>query len=336
IHVYALDTDSGDLTFISKTETSVPSYVITTPGLKHLYACNELEPDGTVTSFSIDNQDNENGPILNKVNTVASLGAHPAHISISPHYNHSLLALANYSGGSISFHSIANGEISESIKHCVWDVKSDPTLETGPNKSRQTMSHPHQVYWNPRIPDIAYVCDLGLDRVVVLHISKDAEIEEIQVVKTFPGSGPRHIILHPVFNVAYLVEEMSCYISVFIVLEDGTLEFVSKMKILDHSHQIGFKFTSAGIKFVQNDQYLLVSQRGHNFIAVFEIITGSEGKELNLIRRLYLDGDIPRDFDVYGQWVLVGLQGSNFIQILKFADGTLEKVGKTFMDEDPQ
>ena len=114
----------------------------------------------------------------------------------APHW----IAAATYFGGTLSLHGVnvtgpdavvVSKEPSAVVRH------KDFSLVV---PSRQEKAHAHQVLWLDE--NTVILCDLGADTVYTYHVqstaSGNAELTLKDVLRTAPGSGPRHCAISPV------------------------------------------------------------------------------------------------------------------------------------------
>ncbi|KAF8515320.1 Lactonase, 7-bladed beta-propeller-domain-containing protein [Hysterangium stoloniferum] len=115
----------------------------------------------------------------------SSGGAEPCHLAIS---GNDLLA-ANYSGGSIGVLQLSSSApYLPSRPSQIISFKG-----TGPIKSRQEASHPHQVLVHPTTKEVL-IPDLGADKLWRLRNRGD-EWVTLGSIETPPGGGPRHGVI---------------------------------------------------------------------------------------------------------------------------------------------
>ncbi|KIY62538.1 putative isomerase YbhE [Cylindrobasidium torrendii FP15055 ss-10] len=98
------------------------------------------------------------------------------------------LLAANYSSGIVSVVKISASE--------PYISATPPTAThltgSGPNRERQTSSHPHEVY--KLNADTALVPDLGGDRVYTFSRNSEGGWTISDSIEYDPGSGPRHVV----------------------------------------------------------------------------------------------------------------------------------------------
>ena len=321
-----LDLKTGQLAApVLVAELENPSFVNLSPNGQYLYAVGETadsgpsKTEGTVHAFRIDKSTGN----LTKLNSLPSGGAHPCHLSVNS--TGKFLIVANYTGGSSA----------------VFALKEDGSLGTrtdfqqhqgtGPNKERQTAPHAHcSQFLTLDGVEYAYVVDLGLDQVLSYRLDQKTGALSATLpgsVKLPPSSGPRHIAFHPALGRAYVCGEMdsTCITLQFRQQNDGVLELFpaatpgsNHLSTLpqDVPAEVRQRNSTAEIVVHPGGQHVLVSNRGHDSVALFAInregttaqghITSAAGREIKT----------PRNFNVdpTGQWVLIASQDGDTVR----------------------
>ncbi len=295
--------------------TENPSYIAVHPSGRFLYSVNEVteykgKVGGQVSSFNIDEGDGS----LSLINQRSSLGADPCYLSIDS--SRKCVFVANYNGGNISVLPILSdgslGEASQTIKH----------EGVGINPDRQEAPHPHCIISNE--DNYVFVPDLGLDKIMIYRF--DTRRSKLiatkgRYVNVQPGSGPRHLVFHPNGLYAYLINELANTVSVFCYDQTtGELDEVNTISSLPKSY-IGSN-TGADIHIHPSGQFLYVSNRGHNSIALFKI--DDDGRKITAINHTSTLGKSPRGFciDPSGTFLLVANKMSNTIVLFKINKDT--------------
>jgi 6-phosphogluconolactonase len=306
-------------------ESDNPSYLAVHPGGKYLYAVNEVsdfggEREGGVSAFAI-----EPSGKLRPINKVSSHGADPCHISLTASGQHVLVA--NYSGGNVSSYKVGpNGELQEGST-----VPDEGTH--GPHLN-QDAAHAHFIVEGPT-PGVVYVADLGLDKVLIYRL--DAATGQLRAhpgapaAVVPPGSGPRHLAIHPGGKFLYVNNELSTAASVFArdpqtgALQQPALQTLSTIKLPYAKHS-----DNAEIQISADGRFAYVSNRGHNSIALLAVDQTSG--QLTLVETVKSGGHEPRDFkiDPTGKFMLVGHQNTDDIVTFRInpKDGKLKPAGR--------
>ena len=320
IYVYQLDTVTGDLTRLSSVRNILnPSFLTLSANGKYLYACSETQrPNlGSVSGFKFDSKTDT----LSFINSQKSGGDNPAYVSL--HKDGRWIVSANYTGGSVGVHAIAeDGTIRPGIQVIKY---ADSSIV----KERQNQSHIHSAVFSPDYKYI-FLPDLGSDKIRIYKFNdqKDKPLEEAPVpfVRTVPGSGPRHFIFHPNGKFAYIIEEISGTIDAF-KYNDGKLEKIQR--IATHKEVIKEGYGAADIHISPDGKFLYASNRGvEDNIAIFSI--KSDGK-LAIVGYQSTLGTHPRNFalDASGKFLIVANMHSGDLQVFKrnVKTGLLTKTG---------
>ena len=329
VYIYKFNSKDGSAKEISHVKTSNPSFVAISPNGKFVYAVNENGDNkgkgGSVTSFSFD----KTKGILTKINSQPSQGNHPCHISIDKTGKWAIVS--NYSSGTLALLGIKeNGELVNSKQYSEYKG-------SGPDTTRQRSSHIHMAVLDSSNKTL-YATDLGNDEVYVHGF--DAEYGMIQApkqlhVSTSPGSGPRHLEIHPNQKFLYLLKELSGGVSSFSIDPEGRLSGIQHVSILPKGYT--GPAGSADIHVSPDGKFLYASNRGEsNTIAIFSV--NKKNGTLTLVGHQSTLGKTPRNFsiDPSGKFLLCENQNSDEIVIFKrdvntglLADtGNRIKVGK--------
>jgi 6-phosphogluconolactonase len=286
---------------------------------KYLYACSETQTPnaGSVSSFSFDLKNKT----LSFINSQKSGGDNPAYVSL--HQSGKWIVNANYSGGSVAVHALAEDG---SIQPAAQVIKyADSSII----KARQNQSHIHSAVFSP---DHRYLFlpDLGADKIRIYRFnqSQDKPLAEVQIpfVKTLAGSGPRHFTFHPNGKFAYCIEEISGTIDAF-QYANGKLNNIQR--VATHTDQFKDNFGSADIHISPDGKFLYASNRGvENNIAIFSI--KKDGKLTSIGYQSTL-GNHPRNFsiDASGKFLIVANMISGDIVVFRrnSKTGLLTRVG---------
>lgn len=320
IYVYELDTRTGVLNKLSSVRNILnPSYLALSANGKYLYACSETQTPNasSISGFSFDMKNKT----LSFINSQKSGGDDPAYVSL--HKNGKWIVNANYSGGSVAVHPLAEDG---SIKRDAQVIKfSDGSII----KERQNQSHIHSTVFSP---DYRYLFlpDLGADKIRIYKFNalqnQPLQAAQIPFVKTVAGSGPRHFTFHPNGKFAYCIEELSGTIDIF-KYANGKLDKIQR--IATHTDQFKDNFSSADIHISPDGKFLYASNRGvENNIAIFSI--KMDGSLMNIGYQSTL-GNHPRNFsiDASGKFLIVANMKSGDIIVFKrnSKTGLLTKVG---------
>lgn len=193
--------------------------------------------------------------------TVDCLGLNPVHAAVT---DDSRLIIANYATGTVAVLNIdaagnlqPNGTVIN-----LADLYAKQFTHDG-NKQ----SHPHQVLILPDRNRIL-VPDKGLDALFVIHIAAGG-LRIVDIVRTAPGSGPRHAAISPCHSdTLYVVGEVDSTLMHFRIGPHSKLDFQGSYSTLPRVHNAD-ESSAAGIAVDESRVY--VSNRGHDSIAVFDL-----------------------------------------------------------------
>ena len=294
-------------------EADNPSYLAISPDGKYLYAVNEVgdyngEKTGAVSAYAI-----EAGGSLRFINKLSSHGADPCHISLDR--TGKTVLVANYSGGSVASYRVgAGGELSDASN------LQNPG-EHGPHMN-QDAAHAHFSLEGPRA-GLVYVADLGLDKVLLFDLDLQTSKLTPHAAQPFaviapPGSGPRHLAVHPNNRFLYTNNELTTAASVLSrdpasgALGAQALQTVSTIPL-----PYGSRSDNGEIQLSRNGRFAYVSNRGHDSISSFSIdqATGL----LTMLDNVPSGGKEPRDFKIEpsGRYLLAANQISDDIAVFK-------------------
>ncbi len=187
-------------------------------------------------------------------------------------------------------------------------IKLPDTLVThsghGLHKVRQAAPHTHFVHASPDGKYIL-VTDLGLDKIFVYN--KDLKL--VSEVSVPSGHGPRHLAFSDDGKIVYCVNELGSSVSIF-SYSDGELKLQNTISALPKD--FSGDNISAAIRI--KDNYLYVSNRGHNSISVFEI-----KDSYNIVLKECVDcgGNSPRDFNIIDDVLICTNEKSDNVTVFK-------------------
>ena len=322
IHVYELNTATGELHFLAKKDSLInPSFLKIAPSGKYLYSVleSQLPTHGKVAAFSVDSLTGT----LQLLNTQDAGGRNPVHLAIDANGNY--LINSNYTDASISVFKIqADGGLTKSQQHIAF---KDSSIIKG----RQDEAHLHSTDFSPD-GEFLFGQDLGADKIrtfEVQHTTKNTlNLKVFKEIEAKPGSGPRHFTFHPKGNFGYGIAELSGRVVAY-QYKEGTLEFLEDYPSYATSQEI---YRAADIHISPDGKFLYASNRGpeEDSIAIFAI--NQQTGKLALVGHEPTYGKHPRNFviDPSGNFLLVGNQFTNTIIIYRrdLQTGALTKLGQ--------
>lgn len=250
-----------------------PTYVILSRDNRTLYAVGSL-PDtgeGAAASYRIE------GDTLQMLSIQPTGGQAACHLTESA--DGRFLYVANYLSGSVSVFPVKDGMLGERIQLVQH-------AGHGPHGLRQDGPHTHQCVFRPGTNEL-FVCDLGIDRVMIYAQHADTGLLTYREEIAMPGGmGPRHLVF---------ADKDHFYVT-------GELDNMVRRVVYENGWKISGEIstlpkdwtgenTSAAIRL--HDGALVVSNRGHDSLCRIELDTEGEMRSASWI---LTGGKIPRDF----------------------------------------
>lgn len=281
IYHYTLS-ENNVLDFCEKTTLDEPMYMIIRNEKMYILLRQPDEKTNFSGELSIDIDGT--GKLFAPSRIISTKGAVACHLEVS---DDNIYAV-NYVSGSV--------------------IKLPDTLVThsgqGLHKVRQAAPHTHFVHVSPDGKYIL-VTDLGLDKIFVYN--KDLKL--VSEVSVPSGHGPRHLAFSSDGKIVYCVNELGSSVSIF-SYSDGELKLQNTISALPKD--FSGDNISAAIRI--KDNYLYVSNRGHNSISVFEI-----KDSYNIVLKECVDcgGNSPRDFNIIDDVLICTNEKSDNVTVFK-------------------
>ena len=267
-------------------EVDNPSFLSVT-GDGRIFANSEVVTwrEGVVTAYRFDRATGR----LDYVNKQPALGSITAHNSLTR--DGSKLLVANYGEGT--------GGPDQSV--VVYGVRPDGGLTpplasvrhegTGPDPARQERSHAHSVT-ETVAGGVCIVADLGLDCLATYRIEADGRLTALARTALAPGSGPRHVALHPGGRFVFVMNELDSTVAALALdAATGTLTLIEAQPAVPAEARAGNY--CADIQISPDGRFLYGSNRGHDSIAVFAV--DQESGRLALVGFTPCGGAWPRN-----------------------------------------
>ena len=291
-----------------------PSYLCVAGGFHTLLAVEETAgpQGGKLRCFTID----ETGAPTPMPEEAAhhTLGDHPCHVALSLHAP--LAAVANYSGGSFSLYRL-NEKMQPAGR-----VQTVQHQGGGVDPARQEAPHVHCMVFHPDGKRL-YAVDLGLDRCACYLVQPDGTCQpapEDDLITPVPGTGFRHMVIHPNGRIAYVNGEMGNTLSWFRLGKSGTVPLhLGTLSTLSPEEQPLTSYTAA-IRLHPNHRFLYVSNRGADVIAVYRL--SDDGQVASFCGTFPAGGKCPRDFHIWDDLMLVAHQDSDTIALFRVDERT--------------
>jgi len=303
IYKYSLQ-ENGTLKRIGlAAKSDNPSFLTMSTDKKYLIAVNEIDQEGTgkVSSFLITKDS------LSFISSSSSGGAHPCFVSVN---ETGYLLTANYTGGNVGLLKLnKKGELSPLLD--VQQHTGNGIIE------RQQKPHAHSAWFEPGSSTIISV-DLGTNELWFSHL--DTIVQKLipsnpPKLKMQLGAGPRHLVFHPNNKWVYVVNELNSSVQMLNKLDNGTYEIKTSISTLPKDYVEAN--TCADIHISSGGKFVYVSNRGHDTIAIFNVV--AKDGSLSLIGHQSTHGNSPRNFSLSpnDNYLLVANQHTNNIVSFK-------------------
>jgi len=292
-----------------------PSYLAVSASGDNVYAVNETvdfedQPGGGITAYARDRRTGD----LTRLNARATVGKSPCHVALDRTGRFALTANYGVDEGSVTVYRIEpDGRLGDITDH----VK---LTGSGPNPVRQAESHAHMIASDPVTGDIL-VPNLGSDTVLVYTLDRDGRLapKAAATVAAVPGAGPRHLAFHPDGRHLFIVNELDSTVSALRREDD---HFVVTDRVPTWPAGAGGQNLAGAIRVTPSGRHVLVSNRGHDSLAVLRFDPGSSA--LSLVGLTSNAGECPRDFTLTpdGRYVIVAGQDNDQLTSYEFNDDT--------------
>lgn len=275
------------------------TYLDTAQNNDFLYTVAKDGENGGIAAYQLDGEGN-----YSLINRVMLKGAPPCYVAVDG--VRQLVYGANYHQGIVTSYKIEEDgslTLADKVQH----------TGDGPHANQDG---PHAHYADLTPDDRLVACDLGNDTVYTYNVSRDGKLTEVAKFHAKPGTGPRHLVFHPKKPIAYLFGELSSDIVVLSYNgETGEFTEIETVSTLPE----GFNEFNGGaaIRITKDGKYLYASNRGHNSVVVYRI--SDDGKHLETVEWVSVEGDFPRDFNLSEdeEFVVVANQKSDNLTLFK-------------------
>jgi len=350
IRVYRFHAQSGTLTLLTVNDLlENPAFFRYHPNKNILYCCTEdITKDNEIAAFSVSPMSGE----LTLMSRKSAMGKSTCYLTIDLVSKHMLFC--NYWDSVIGTMPLTSSGLLEDVS-----VKLQPPKEVVAKdlsdhlNNRQSEPHAHAIVLDPYFGRVAFVPDLGEDN-IKQHIY-DENTGVLTPTCTLPCGpestqphGPRYMCFHPKLNSIYVINELSSTVSVFEfnaskaeILEAGsnmsTIRLVQSISTIPSAYPNKLN-TCGRICIDPSGSYVLVSNRGHDSIAVFKIEldngTCGECGLLSIQSYTHTRGKTPRhfQFDPSGKFLFSANQDTDSVTIFSFdqATGLLKFTGEVY------
>ncbi|KAF0688287.1 Aste57867_20157 [Aphanomyces stellatus] len=335
VYSISIDHASGKMTLVHVNDnTGVnPSFVNTTHHGALVFAVNEVadvvpgHPNGTgfLRSFSLDAHGR-----LTPQSEQPSHGSYPCHVVADP--SNRFVAVSNYGGGSVALFPYAHGVLGAASS--VIQMMGASHV----NPQRQDAPHCHSSTWLS--PTTLAVMDLGNDKVMQYTLDHDTGMLSPHASRPYvvlpPGSGPRHMDVHPTKSLAYVTHELANAVSVHSIDPTAGLSLpLQVVSLLPAGVPVGGANLAAEVRVSKCGHFVLASSRGRDEIVVFRI-TYPLGY-LAAPTFVSSGGAIPRHFQLVGPDLVVvaNQNGDSLVSFRLSAEHGLVRLGPSLAIPSP-
>lgn len=211
---------------------------------------------------------------------VPSGGAAPCYVTLAPDGRR--MAVANYASGSAALYALDGNGLPVGLPALFHNAGR------GANAERQEGPHAHCVRFS-KDGQALYLVDLGADQVLRLPLTKDG-FGAAGVAWTAPaGSGPRHLLFHPVRPLTLVLSELAATLT---VLSEGPLGLETRQTLPTAPEGSAGENIGGHLALNAEGSRVYVSNRGHDSLAVFAL----DGDRLELLQHVPSGGKHPRHF----------------------------------------
>lgn len=253
-----------------------------------------------------------------KLASTPSQGDQPCHLALSR--DEGWLAVANYGSGSMALFRLGPGSRSLTGPTAVRQNEG-----SGKVRERQEGPHAHATAFS-QDGHWLFQTDLGTDEVLAFAFDPERGLtgERRLAYQAPPGSGPRHLIFHPVKPLAFLISELAATLTVFGV--EGS-QLVQRQLISTLPHAAAPGNLGGHVMLNAAGDRLYATNRGHDSIATFEV---SHDGQLTFLGDVPSGGASPRFFLLLeeARLMIVANEEGNCVTIFEVGpDGLLTQSG---------
>lgn len=336
IYLFRCDRTSGALTQIEVfDDIRNPSWLAVNPAQTHLYAVSEIDNyqgtrNGAVVSYAVDAQTRR----ITRIGAVSSAGTTPAHASVHP--SGKFVFVGNYGGGNVAVFPVRpDGALGDptDVRPSVGQRHHSRAVDDPPGQfavSDHDGAHVHMVAADPS-GQFVIANDAGLDLTLVWRFDAQAGRllpADVPVIAAPSGSAPRHFVFHPNGRLLYNLYEQDAKVAVY-DYDPATGRMKSKQLVSALPAKFSGSNLSSEILIAENGQFLYVSNRLHNAVAVFAVAADGQ---LRMISEVWVHADYPRclTIDSGGQFLYSCNQKGDSITSFRInaASGGLQFTGR--------
>lgn len=336
VHVLEVDRRNGAMTPVQSRDPEINAgYLAISPDSRSLYVNDERRDlggipgaGGGLTAYAIDPASGR----LTRLNTVPSMGANPAYVSIDA--TGSRVTVANHASyepvirvvdGRIEkmfddatialFDTLSDGSVSPARSIATLDPGAGPTprLSSGIPLTFAASPHAHSINWDPSSRWVL-VCDKGADRLYTFRV-EGSVLKRAHVFQAPAGSSPRHSAFHPALPLVFVVNEQVPVLDMYrFDAQSGVLHHLQAVETVDKLPAAdGPIYLPADVRIHPTLPFVYATTRRADTIAVFRLSPAAP--RLERVQVIASGGATPRccTIDPEGRMLFVGNQDSGTI-----------------------
>lgn len=315
--IYAMTIDSsGRLSLNSTIEALNPAVLIPHTDGKSLYAILEtIQDEGDVLRYTI----RADGG-LDYQDSFRASGRSTCYLALSPQNDAAIVI--NYWDAIIDVAAVdADGRLGDVLQSFKQHYRKEGEWRQVKNRedhwgNRQVGPHAHCAhFWH----DWVFIPDLGEN--AVFQYRYDAQARHLTRetwIEFEPGSGPRHMAMHPALDICYVSNEL--FNTVCVARLDASEPDALKPRLVPFQYEStidnrdNVSYVSE-IRLSPDARFLYVSNRGDDSLAIFKVLADGALERVGLVPT---GGKFPRHFAITpdGRAVIVANQDSGHVRVL--------------------
>lgn len=253
------------------------------------------------------------GEVPSALPAASSGGTNPAYAAVTP--DGQMLLVADYKSEGAGVASLRVGMSDRDAGPCqLSPADFVPHNVSSVDPARQTGAHTHSFV--PGADGVAYACDLGMDEIFTYEVETGSgKLTELGRTSAAPGSGPRHLVLHPSSPFAYSVQEMGQTVTAYRIGSRGLLETLQTLPLAPDG-----KWGTGGEVLISPDgSALFASDRGSDTITVFALKADGTMRQIQQVPAPAKPRAMSLAFS--GSLLLVAGQGDSSLASFHVGDG---------------
>lgn len=331
--IYSLSiSKEGEISQKHITASLNPAVLIPHPDGRSMYAIVEtIKTTGVVQQYDVGAN-----AALNLQNSFNASGKSTCYIALSPQKD--VAIVINYWDAIIDVVAVdaegGLGELLQSFKQLYREEGQWRQVEYREDhwENRQVGPHAHCAhFWK----DWVFIPDLGENAVFQYRYSPDKKkLEKDTHIPFEPGSGPRHMAMHPHLDICYVSNEL--FNTVCVARLDSSEPSLSKERLIPVQYESTLQQRDqvsyvSEIKLSADARFLYVSNRGDNSLAIFKVLDDGQLERIDIVPT---GGKFPRHFALTpcGNAVLVANQDSSTLTLFSrdIESGLISPTGDEF------